>query len=402
MLGSGNWYDAIKDIADHMTIGGKGTVDMVVNMRELTGGLLPAFDSGDMMGINVLISSQRVGSDNPSATVFPGIYMYTSRYTPVVSNFLRYVMANFGKAIRAIPKSKYFPGGSVIADALEESALALALDAAGGDMAFGWFLKFGVSMGWILTMPLLGGNLPGTDFLVGSVSLSCNIKFPNVEVTCGLGYEEPQWVAMFWDGTELVADAENEKGTETTEHYEWFTDVVTDTTNTYNWLSTGPSKSPDNARANARKNLNPAVVNNQVTRSILNADLSPEGIKQWAVSTGDSPVLAEVSEQYDNTIKTVESVWKHRWTGVSHTQRYFFNCLQSERSREREYEEWGKTCRNSQGEFVKCECDIVLPKISWSKVPKPSFLPKPSDMLPPNDVLPKPNDVLPPKPSLPT
>jgi len=165
---------------------------LTLRLSDLTYGLLEDMTLGDVSEINVLLSTQTLAENR----LLPGFYLAASSGSDFVGAVLDYAATHFSQVILKIAP----PIGDIM-DILVDTAKS-ALDFVGISFAM-WFNTN--SLGFLVTFPA------GIE-LLGEITLTCKVKLTTFGITCGIGYDFPQWLTAIWDGVKLVGEHLGEAG----------------------------------------------------------------------------------------------------------------------------------------------------------------------------------------------
>jgi len=185
LFSSGNPIDAVKTISK-ASLAGEGSIELTLKLGDLTYDLLPNLNMGDLAKVDLVLSTQTLKEG-----VLPGMYLYVSSGGDFLVAVVKYAMHNFASLI-----SKIAPPGTedALRDAADASASTLK-----GSLAFGlWFNTN--SFGFLMNFPAL---VP----LFGRITLTCKVKLMTIDITCGMGYDFPEWITAIWDGVKLISGA---------------------------------------------------------------------------------------------------------------------------------------------------------------------------------------------------
>lgn len=172
-----------------VTVAGQGRLHFIIYMDRLTNGLLDDLELGDILKASAVLTKQR----HTQSGLEPGYYLYLNTGDSVVARVVDWAFKWFGdKVIDPIA-----PDG--VSDTLRDMAVNGANALTRGDLAFGFFHNTN-SIGFLVTFPISIGIVG-----LGKLTLSCKIKMTTIEVSCGIGYDEPKWLAAVWDGVVFIA-----------------------------------------------------------------------------------------------------------------------------------------------------------------------------------------------------
>jgi len=173
---------------------GQMKVTVAVKLDEMTKGLLPNLDLGDVLVVNGLLSSQVIGD----ASVLPGAYFYAAEGMPigqVLDSGIGFLSDHLGDVInkiaghsdtmsKAVEACKDLSGSS-------KTEFAVFVNTA----AFGILVQFPVGD----LFDFLGAAPP-----LGTIGIQCQFQLSHMGVVCGVMYNAPAWAAALWKDAELV------------------------------------------------------------------------------------------------------------------------------------------------------------------------------------------------------
>jgi len=173
---------------------GQMKVTVAVKLDEMTKGLLPNLDLGDVLVVNGLLSSQVIGD----GSVLPGAYFYAAEGMPigqVLDSGIGFLSDHLGDVInkiaghsdtmsKAVEACKDLSGSS-------KTEFAVFVNTA----AFGILVQFPVGD----LFDFLGAAPP-----LGTIGIQCQFQLSHMGVVCGVMYNAPAWAAALWKDAELV------------------------------------------------------------------------------------------------------------------------------------------------------------------------------------------------------